>query len=438
MAKRGRKLDIQAAKERIARALAEGTVELDLSRLDLTEIPDEIAGLTALQTLNLSGTKVADLAPIAGLTALQSLDLGYTQVADLAPIAGLTALQSLNLSGTQVTDLAPIAGLTVLQSLDLRGTLVADLRPVIAIAALTSPDDGEAFYAVDFSNCLAARIDPDIARIAAIEDDDQRAEALLAYLKTLPPWPEPLPWHPPADPDLSAPPEAPDAAPQPVLRLTEDHRIDLPPVPPGESELSDPIRERLYTRLPDAVETLLRFGNRYPDILTPARALKDLVAAPFPAADILSIHLEIAALTDVKEGQPARAEAERLDADCRAALDAVLWIGPPVTMGHPDIDLFESRSIDYARTRRLDTVAEGERRITAGIAGAEDVATAPLRRTAESLASITPGSRRDHGYRTRLGRNRLSLGRIHSRPRPDDRGRGQKPERLIGKGQWRG
>ena len=41
-----------------------------------------------------------------------------TQVTDLAPLAGLTALQTLDVSGTQVTDLTPLAGLPALQTLD--------------------------------------------------------------------------------------------------------------------------------------------------------------------------------------------------------------------------------------------------------------------------------------------------------------------------------
>jgi Leucine-rich repeat (LRR) protein len=47
----------------------------------LAAIPDR----SAIRSLNLSGTQVADLAPLAGLTGLQWLDLAGTQVADLAP-----------------------------------------------------------------------------------------------------------------------------------------------------------------------------------------------------------------------------------------------------------------------------------------------------------------------------------------------------------------
>ncbi len=95
-----------------------------------------LAGLTALQTLNVSYTKVADLGPLAGLTALQTLNVSYTKVADLGPLAGLTALQRLNVSYTQVADLGPLAGLTALQTLDVSYTKVADLGPLAGMTAL--------------------------------------------------------------------------------------------------------------------------------------------------------------------------------------------------------------------------------------------------------------------------------------------------------------
>ena len=72
---------------------------------------DLLAGLSALESLNLAYTKVGDIAPLAGLSALQSLDLTHTRVSDIAPLAGLSALQSLHLDNTQVSDIAPLAAL---------------------------------------------------------------------------------------------------------------------------------------------------------------------------------------------------------------------------------------------------------------------------------------------------------------------------------------
>ncbi len=111
-----------------------------LQSLDLWGTPvvdlSVLAGLTALQRLDLYGTQVADLSALAGLTALQSLAIGDTLVADLSVLTGLTALQSLDLWGTPVTDLSALAGLTALQSLDLGGTPVTDLSALAGLTAL--------------------------------------------------------------------------------------------------------------------------------------------------------------------------------------------------------------------------------------------------------------------------------------------------------------
>lgn len=111
---------------------------LDLAIWGLERIPPAIAALTDLQSVNCTGTQVADLGPIAGLTGLQSLLCIATQVADLGPIAGLTGLQSLIFWDTQVADLGPIAGLTGLQSLACWGTHVADLGPIAGLTGLRS------------------------------------------------------------------------------------------------------------------------------------------------------------------------------------------------------------------------------------------------------------------------------------------------------------
>ena len=109
---------------------------LDTSVGDLSPL----ANLTALQSLNLSGSQVSDLSPLAGLTALQFLSIAYTRVADLSPLAGLTVLQSLAVRGSPVNDLSPLAGLTALQSLNLSGAQVSDLAPLANLTAFRSLD----------------------------------------------------------------------------------------------------------------------------------------------------------------------------------------------------------------------------------------------------------------------------------------------------------
>src|SRR5205807_8363063 len=97
--------------------------------LGFAEVTDvglrELAGLTSLQTLDLSGTKdftgtkVTDkaLKALAGLKRLQTLHLrfnGEETDAGLKELAGLKSLQTLDLYATHVTDagLKELAGLT--------------------------------------------------------------------------------------------------------------------------------------------------------------------------------------------------------------------------------------------------------------------------------------------------------------------------------------
>jgi len=112
---------------------------LSVSDTDISDL-SPLAGLSALQSLDCSKTEVSDLGPLAALSALQSLDCSATQVSDLGPLAALSALQSLGCSATQVSDLGPLAGLSALQSLGCCYTWVSDLGPLAGLSALQSLD----------------------------------------------------------------------------------------------------------------------------------------------------------------------------------------------------------------------------------------------------------------------------------------------------------
>lgn len=111
-------------------------IKLDLSNAANFRDLTPLAGLFALQGLDLSGTGITDLTPLAGLSALQGLDLSDTAVADLKPLAGLSALGNLYLSGTNVRDLTPLAGLFALRGLDLKNSAVTDIRPLAGLFSL--------------------------------------------------------------------------------------------------------------------------------------------------------------------------------------------------------------------------------------------------------------------------------------------------------------
>jgi hypothetical protein len=140
------------------------------------------------------------------------------------------------------------------------------------------------------------------------------------------------------------------------------------------------------------LDGLLRFSNRFPELDGPARALRELIAMPFSDADFLLIHLEIDALTDIRESQSARPLADKLDADCLNALASVLRIAPPITMGHPDIDLLEDRGRQYQRSRIPENAAAAEKQIVSGL-DKNDLATARTQEFARRTAAASEGGR---------------------------------------------
>ncbi|MEH2023356.1 leucine-rich repeat protein [Nostoc sp.] len=128
----------QEAEQRIKKARQEGAIELDLSDMKLTEIPEAIASLTQLQELDLDDNQLTELPEaIASLTQLQQLDLNNNELTELPEaIASLTQLQQLNLDNNQLTELPEaIASLTQLQSLNLDNNQLTELPE--AIASLT-------------------------------------------------------------------------------------------------------------------------------------------------------------------------------------------------------------------------------------------------------------------------------------------------------------
>jgi Leucine-rich repeat (LRR) protein len=91
-----------------------------------------------IRSVNLARSTVTDsqLTPIAGLPALEELDLDATEIGDLglATLARSTMLKKLKLGSTTVSDrgLVHLAALKQLQSLSLSGALVRNLAPLPA------------------------------------------------------------------------------------------------------------------------------------------------------------------------------------------------------------------------------------------------------------------------------------------------------------------
>ena len=103
-----------------------------VERLELREAKlDDISGLLAQGgVVHLSlPAHVTDITPVAAITTLESLDLRGTRVADLSPLSNLVNLKRLLLSGASgVRDGAPLKRLVALEHLDLTSTGLEDVK----------------------------------------------------------------------------------------------------------------------------------------------------------------------------------------------------------------------------------------------------------------------------------------------------------------------
>lgn len=184
---------MEIARQLIAEEREQQTGFLDLGNLGLTELPEELFGLTELRGLNLGDTDahfhrlvpnalstipasfnalqsletlslchnpIHDLGGLQGLAKLRSLDCSFTPltdfhslpqlpalrdlscavtaICDLSPLAAYNGLTTLVLVNTGITDLSPLRSLIGLQQLDFSSTEVTDLGPLKGLTGLTS------------------------------------------------------------------------------------------------------------------------------------------------------------------------------------------------------------------------------------------------------------------------------------------------------------
>lgn len=129
------------AQRRCIAAARNGSTRLDLSKLDLTDIPREITACTKVQSLILLSNALAEFPrELCTLTGLKTLELGRNPLASLPPeLTQLNQLERLDLWQTRITKLPDLlADLQSLQELVIGGFSLDDISILAQLRKLDS------------------------------------------------------------------------------------------------------------------------------------------------------------------------------------------------------------------------------------------------------------------------------------------------------------
>jgi len=125
---------IDIARRRIAEEAVAKTGSLDLGRLGLEHLPDELFALDHLQTFNLGFGYRSE----SGDFHLAESDIAPNSLGgDLSQLRHFPDLQALHLTGSSLTSLAFVADLQSLSSLSCSRTPVSDLSPLSDLTGLS-------------------------------------------------------------------------------------------------------------------------------------------------------------------------------------------------------------------------------------------------------------------------------------------------------------
>jgi internalin A len=111
---------------------------LDLSGLELTEIPKEIAGLTALEKLDLSSNQITKIQNLDSLVNLRFLNLNSNQIPEIEDLDNLEQLRFLYLKGNSIPRLSNLKNLYNLVDLDVSQNGIIEINGLNTLIKLES------------------------------------------------------------------------------------------------------------------------------------------------------------------------------------------------------------------------------------------------------------------------------------------------------------
>lgn len=128
------------AEKRINQAKLNNLIELDLSKLNLTALPESIVELEELQRLNINSNQISDWSFLRHLNRLQTLSLRNNQIFDASFLQSKTGLKKLNLGENHVQDYRFLENMIGLEELYLSGNQITDISFLESLTGLKKLD----------------------------------------------------------------------------------------------------------------------------------------------------------------------------------------------------------------------------------------------------------------------------------------------------------
>ena len=114
--------------------------ELVITDCSISDNLETIAALPMLHSLTISGTSLSTVADLEAAAGLTDLNLSSNAIGNITPLAGMKQLQKLDLSHNAITDITALGGMPQLTELSLAHNAITSMAPLGTCTALEAVD----------------------------------------------------------------------------------------------------------------------------------------------------------------------------------------------------------------------------------------------------------------------------------------------------------
>lgn len=120
-------MSLKIALERIAKAKNNGVTKLDLSKLELNIIPNELSNFIQLKNLNLRNNNISEIKGLKDLKNLEFLNLSENKITQFEELENLTNLVRLNLDSNRIIEINGLNNLLKLKKLSFNNNQITEI-----------------------------------------------------------------------------------------------------------------------------------------------------------------------------------------------------------------------------------------------------------------------------------------------------------------------